>query len=120
MRLLRLVVIVGHGQICTPPAAAHCDEQLDCVLVTLRFSSDITKPRLLVLTLRIQQGKNSGTTVRVVDTLQAHGLRRQIERVLLCRQQIRIVSKRLQDISNLTERLQHCLPVISRRGLELS
>ena len=87
-------------------------------MVALRFSSDITNPRLLVLTLRIQQVENPDTSIRLIDALQTHGLRRQVERVLLCRQQILIVSEHLQDIGNLTEYLQHCLSVISRRGLE--
>lgn len=48
----------------------------DCGLVALHFSSHITKPRPLVLMLRIQQGENSDTAIRVTDALQTHDLGR--------------------------------------------
>ena len=92
------------AQVCVPPTAAHCHQQLDCVLVTLGLCPDMAKPRLLVLALRIQQVEKSGAAPGVADALQTHGFRCHIERVLLCSQKIRIVGQGLQDIGDLPER----------------
>jgi hypothetical protein len=101
-----------------PPAAAHRHQQLDCVLVALRFRPDIAKPRLLILTLCIQQSENAGAAATIVDALQTHGFRCHIEGVLLSGQEMRVVGERLQDIGDLPEGLQHGLLVIGGRRLE--
>jgi hypothetical protein len=68
------IAVVGHDEVCVPPTAAHCHQQLDCVLVALRFRPDIAKQRLLVLALRIQQIENPGRPIAISKALQTHGL----------------------------------------------
>src|ERR1700690_2526927 len=88
-------------EVLVPPPSSHGHQELDCVLIALCLCANIAELRLLILPLRIEKADDARAAGAIVDALQTYGLRRHRQRVPLSSQEIRIMRKCLQDISDL-------------------
>jgi hypothetical protein len=75
-------------------------------MIALRLCLDVAEPGPLILPLSIGQIQNARAAIRIVDSLQVDRFGRRRERAVLRHSQLFVMGESLQDVRDLSERLQ--------------